>query len=72
MTRNQPKAFQNGKTFPYLNNVTLAEQPSKLMRQTLVSTWSLRVESPHTLCTIAVGLLLRSLSFRCFPGGELP
>ena len=55
-TRNQPKAFQN-KIFRELNNFTLAELPSKLIAETLILTWSLRVESIHTLFAIAVGLL---------------
>jgi len=33
MTRNQPKTFQDRRIFLELNNITLAEQPSKL-------TWS--------------------------------
>ena len=35
-----------------LNNVTLAELPSNLIRQTLVLTCSLRVESLHTLFAV--------------------
>jgi len=35
ITRNQPKTFQNIRVFRELNNVTLAELPSKLIGQTL-------------------------------------
>jgi len=35
-----------------LNNVTLAELPSNIIRQTLVLTCSLRVESLHTLFAV--------------------
>jgi len=58
MARNQQKLFRNKKIFRELNNVTLAELPSKLIRQTLVSACSLRVEPLQTLFAIAVGLLL--------------
>jgi len=49
MTRNQPNTFQNRRIFRELNNVTLEEMPSTLIRLTLVLTCSLRVESLHTL-----------------------
>ena len=55
MTRNQPQTFQNRRIFRELNNVTLAELPSKL-RQTLILSCSLRVESLHTSFAVAVGL----------------
>ena len=45
----QPKTFQNRKIFRELNNVTLAELPSKLIRQTLVLTFSSVKESIHSL-----------------------
>jgi len=57
MTRNQPKAVQNRRIFRELNNVMIAELPSKLIRQTLVSNCPLRVESLHTVFAVAVGLL---------------
>jgi len=44
LCRSQPKIFQNRKICRELNNVTLAELPSKLMRQTPALTCSLRVE----------------------------
>jgi len=62
MARNQPKTFQK-RIFPELNNVTLAELPPKL-RQTLVLTCSLRVESLHTLFAVAVGLPLMLKKWR--------
>jgi len=62
MTRNQSKTFQNRRFFPERNNVTLAEQPSKVIRQTLVLTGSLPVESLHTLFAVAVGLLQSQLA----------
>jgi len=49
ITRNQPKTFRYRRIFRELNNVTLAEPPSKLIGQTLVLTCSLRVGSLHTL-----------------------
>jgi len=39
--RNQPRALQNIRIFRELNNVTLAELPSKLMRRMHVLTCSL-------------------------------
>jgi len=45
------------KIFRVLNNVTLEEQPPKLVLQTLTLTSSFRVESLHTFFAIAVGLL---------------
>jgi len=57
MTRNQLKTFQNWRFFRELNNVTLAELPSKVVEQTLVLTGSLPIESLHTLFAVAVGLL---------------
>jgi len=54
--RNQPRALQNRRIFRELNNVTLAELPSKLMRRTHVLTCTLRVESLHTLFATAVDL----------------
>ena len=36
ITRNQPQMFHNRRIFRELNNVTLTELPSKLIRQTLV------------------------------------
>jgi len=41
MIRNQPTTFQNREIFQELNNVTSAELPSKLIRQTLVTTVSI-------------------------------
>jgi len=61
MTRNQPKASQTRRIFRELNNVKLAELPSKL-RQTLILTCSLRGESLHTLFAVAVGLLQTQLA----------
>jgi len=52
MIYNHPKTFQN-KTFRVLNDVTLVELSSKLIRQTLMSTVStclLRVESVYRPC----------------------
>jgi len=43
--------------FRELNSVTLTELPSKLIRQTLVSTCSLRVESLPILFIMAAGIL---------------
>ena len=40
----QPKTTQNSRLFRELNNVTLAEQPLRVIRQTLVLTSSLSVE----------------------------
>jgi len=57
MTRNQPKTFQNRRIFRELNNVTLEKMPSKLIRQTLFLTCSVRAESLHTSSSAAVGLL---------------
>jgi len=57
MTRNQPRAFQNSKIFHELNNITLAELPKIFIRQALILTCPLRVESRHTFFAIAVGLL---------------
>jgi len=53
MIRNQRKTFQHRMICRELNNCTLAELPSKLIRQTLVVTYSLRVESrftTHLIC----------------------
>jgi len=47
--RNQPQTFQNRRFFRELNNVTLAELPTKLLQQTLASTCSLRVLPRYTL-----------------------
>jgi len=58
ITRNQPNTFLNRKIFRELNNITLAELPSKL-RQTLVLTCSLRVESLHILFWVAVAVGIR-------------
>jgi len=57
MTRNQANTFQNRRFFRELNNFTLAEQTSKVIRQTLVLTCSSPVESLHNLFAVAVGLL---------------
>ena len=62
MTRNQPKTFQNRRFFRELNNVTLAEQPPKVIRQTLVLTGSLPVESLNTSFAVVVGLLQSQLA----------
>ena len=60
-SRSQPKTFQNRKIFRELNKVTLAELPSKLTRQTLVLTCSLRAESLF-VCNITVSLPQSSLA----------
>ena len=62
ITRNQPKPFQNRRIFRELKCVTSAELPSKSIRQTLVLTCSLRVESLHTLFAAAVDLLQSQLA----------
>jgi len=51
------KLSQNRRIYRELNNLALAELPSKLMRQTLVLTCSFRVESLHTLIAVTFGLL---------------
>jgi len=56
------KLSKNKRIFRELNNVVLAELPSKLMRQTLVLTYSLRVESLHTLFAVTFGLLQSQLA----------
>jgi len=56
ITRSQPKTLKNRRIFRELNNVTSAELPSKSIRQTLVLTCSLRVESLHTLLAVAAGV----------------
>jgi len=48
ITRSRPNTFQNRRIFRERNNITLAELP-KFIGQTLVLTYSLRVESLHTL-----------------------
>jgi len=58
MIRNQPKTFQNRRFFRELNNVVLAEQPSKVIQQTLV----LPLELPHIFFAIAFGLLQSQLA----------
>jgi len=62
MIRNQPKTFQNRRFFRELNNVVLAEQPSKVIQQTLVLTSSLPLELPHIFFAIAFGLLQSQLA----------
>jgi len=54
ITCKKPKTFQNGRIFRELNNVTLAELPSKLIAQKLVLTCLLRVESLHTLFVCSI------------------
>ena len=48
ITRSRPNTFQNRRIFRERNNITLAEL-LKFIGQTLVLTYSLRVESLHTL-----------------------
>jgi len=57
MACNQPKTFQNRGIFQELNNATLGEMPSKIIRRTLVFTCLLRVEPLYTLFAIALGIL---------------
>jgi len=51
------KLSKNRRIFREMNNVALAEPPSKLIRQTLVSTCLLRVESLHILLAVTFGPL---------------
>jgi len=71
MTHNQPTTFQNGRFFQELNNFTLTEQPSKILRQTLILTGSPPVESLNNLFAVAAGLFqsqLALVTIKFYPG----
>jgi len=67
MNRNQLNTFQNNRMFRELNSDTLAELPSKLIRQTLALTWSSAVILLQTLACNSCRQTISLVIIKCDP-----